>query len=904
MKNLFLLSCLLLLAGTTIGQTSGGPDAYGYTWTDSNDPNGPTYSWIDLTSISSAVQTTGLADDNAIPAVPMTSFYYYWENHNQIKIGSNGWLSFNNIGNIGHCFPNMPTSGGAADNFIAPFMTDLNFSGAGNVGEVWYHDDLVNNRFVVSYLNVPIWTAIAPGYIGSHSFQVILSRADSSITYQYEDIDQVNFTNAGGCNGNMVIGIENNNGVIGLQHSNNVVPPDNYAIRFDYPAIPLIAVEDPAAAWNQNNENKGDFYRSNALIPITTEIANFGNAANTTTINVVIEVLDALNQVVYTHTDSITGGLASGGSVQINGPDAGPYSPGQYSMRTSVSNAQDFNLNNNILINEIQVVDFAASVIPMSYASGNAPDGSVSWTSGGRSAVYHEPPLYPMTLDSVELYISSPQLDVITVSVYDDDGTLGMPGTLLQQETISAANYVGDSWNTFPLTNAVNITSGGVYLAFENVSNPNNSLGTEVTQPISRRSLEYNSGWATYRQNNNTDLLIRGWYYSQCGGFVASVNGSTDLSCANSGDGSIDLGVVGGTSGYTYTWSNGATTEDISGLFPGTYTVTVTDANGCSSSASAVITEPTAITGLTTSTDEACFGDLSGSVDLSVTGGTPSYTYLWSDGSTTEDLNNVAAGTYTVTITDGNGCSTLDTAVVAGPLSAISAAPVSTDITCFGDVDGAIDLSTTGGTPGYTFLWSNGDTTEDLSGLAAGTYMVTITDNEGCTESASISITEPATLASTGSGTDEMMGNDGTIDLTVTGGVSPYTFSWSNGETTEDLSGLVAGTYTVTVTDANGCTTMLDVTIGSQVGIVDLSTQAVQLYPNPTTGTLTMTFSGEITIQQVDVYNLPGQQVHTQTGQFGQGSTLDLSGLPTGTYLVRLQAANGTFLTRRVTLVR
>lgn len=237
MKLLLLITFFVCCTFGTFAQTSGGPDAYGYMWYNSNDAQGPTYNWIDITT--SGTQVSGLSDDNAVPFITMSQpFHYYWSDYTEIKIGSNGWISFNNIANIASCFPSIPTSGGSGDNYLAPFMSDLIF-GVGS-GEVWYYDDIANSQFIVSYINVPWWSSSAPGYVGSNTFQVILSSADSSITFQYQTLDGANFISSGSCPSYLKIGIENVTGNIGLEVYNNVVSGNNHAVRFEYPSLVII----------------------------------------------------------------------------------------------------------------------------------------------------------------------------------------------------------------------------------------------------------------------------------------------------------------------------------------------------------------------------------------------------------------------------------------------------------------------------------------------------------------------------------------------------------------------------------------------------------------------------------------------------------------------------------------
>ncbi len=253
----------------------------------------------------------------------------------------------------------------------------------------------------------------------------------------------------------------------------------------------------------------------------------------------------------------------------------------------------------------------------------------------------------------------------------------------------------------------------------------------------------------------------------------------------------------------------------------GTYTVTVTDANACTKTLSATITQPSALTLSKTQVDVLCNGNSTGSIDLTVSGGTSPYTYAWSNSATTQDISNLVAGTYTVTVTDANACTKTISATIAQP-SALTLSKTQVNVLCKGNSTGSIDLTVSGGTSPYTYAWSNSATTQDISGLVAGTYTVTVTDANSCTKTISATITEPsAGLALSTTVTNSTCGNsNGAIDLTTTGGTAPYTYSWTGGVTTEDRSNISAGTYTVTVTDANGCTKTVSATVNNIGGPV------------------------------------------------------------------------------------
>ena len=317
-------------------------------------------------------------------------------------------------------------------------------------------------------------------------------------------------------------------------------------------------------------------------------------------------------------------------------------------------------------------------------------------------------------------------------------------------------------------------------------------------------------------------------------------NTTTNVTCNGLSDGSISMNITGSSGTFSWNWSrvsggmDSGTGVSIPNLSAGTYNVTVTAPGNCSGTFTALITQPNVITATPTPTNYLCFGQ-TGGINLSVTGGTPGYTYDWSnDGPETpdndpKDLTGVTAGTFTVTITDLHGCTASTSATVTGPLSGISTSATKTNVSCTGGSNGSIDLSVSGGTPAYSYSWSNlpgSPDPQDQTGLPAGTYTVTVTDNNGCTNTRSETITQPAALTisllkadpTCPPGANPPVNSDGSIDLSVSGGTPVYTYSWSNlpgSPDPQDQTGLTAGTYTVTVTDANSCTATGKITLNA-----------------------------------------------------------------------------------------
>jgi molybdenum-dependent DNA-binding transcriptional regulator ModE len=191
------------------------------------------------------------------------------------------------------------------------------------------------------------------------------------------------------------------------------------------------------------------------------------------------------------------------------------------------------------------------------------------------------------------------------------------------------------------------------------------------------------------------------------------------------------------------------------------------------------------------------------------------YTFAWSNAAATEDLSSLVAGVYSLTVTDNNLCSATISVTITEP-AALTLAETHVNVLCNGANTGSINVTTSGGSVPYTFAWSNGAATEDLSlHLVAGAYALTVTDNNLCSATISVTITEPTalTLAETHVNVLCNGANTGSINVTTNGGTTPYTFAWSNGAATEDLSSLVAGVYSLTVTDNNLCSATISVTI-------------------------------------------------------------------------------------------
>ena len=369
-----------------------------------------------------------------------------------------------------------------------------------------------------------------------------------------------------------------------------------------------------------------------------------------------------------------------------------------------------------------------------------------------------------------------------------------------------------------------------------------NKADGSVAITVSGGTLNYSYAWtkngSPYSTSEDISNLAPGTYIvsvsdaKNCGPKTAtftiteppvmdvSLISKTDLLCSGQPTGAIAINVVGGTAPYNYAWTgpNGfiSSNKDLAGIAAGTYNLAVTDSSGCSKTLSVTLTQPSEIIITATTTPIICYGNNDATIKIVVAGGVAPYTISWSNLASGTFQDNLSPGDYLITVTDVLNCTTsLNVNIPEAPIFTVN--PVIKNISCFGDKNGSINLNFIGGIAPVKLTWNDSSVAGTVrNNLGPGNYTVTIVDSKPCTITRTFTILEPQPLVLSANVTNAFdcnNANSGEINLLVSGGTAPFTYSWSNGTTTEDLANIPAGNYLVTVKDANGCSKQAQYTI-------------------------------------------------------------------------------------------
>lgn len=363
---------------------------------------------------------------------------------------------------------------------------------------------------------------------------------------------------------------------------------------------------------------------------------------------------------------------------------------------------------------------------------------------------------------------------------------------------------------------------------------------------------------------------------------LSAVTSVSPAACYGDNTGSASVVASGGTGPYSYAWNTSPiqNTAIISNVPAGNYIVNITDAAGCLFSGSAAVTQPNQPLLVNATTSSATCSQSDGTASAVVSGNTGAVQYQWSNGQIGATASNLAAGSYSVTVTSG-GCSA-QTAVNVNNTNAPVINQVNNSPTCFGANNGSINTIVTGGTQPYQYLWSNGGSGTSQTGLNAGNYTFIVIDNVGCQSSVSVALTQPSpiNINLTASPTSCLGTPQGSINSTVSGGTQPYQYSWSNGSSSSVINNLVAGEYTLNITDANGCAAQSFATVFNPNGITASTNTTDVSCPQGSDGSVEVVVSG-------------GQSPFEYAWSNGVAGTPLLENLTAGDYVCTITDANG-----------
>lgn len=414
--------------------------------------------------------------------------------------------------------------------------------------------------------------------------------------------------------------------------------------------------------------------------------------------------------------------------------------------------------------------------------------------------------------------------------------TLDTLCSIIATATVTGTGPFTYAWSTGPTTQSIDITTSGTYTVTVTAGGCTGTASSIINAPVQ----------------------------------ITAATTTNSAGC--SGNGSASVNITRGTGPFTYVWSNSDTSQTIS-VGAGTYTVTVYGSGGCTATASATVGTGGTSLGLSTSTTSAgCINN--GTATATVVAGAGPYTYSWNNSSSFQTDSNLAAGTYTVTVTGAGGCSATASVTVTQSGSNLSLSDSSAVASC-GNSNGIAGVIINSGTPPYTYLWSNGGIHDTIAGVLPGSYTVTVTGAGSCTATASVSVSASTPITASTSTTQASCNtSNGSATVTVSTGSGPFSYAWSNNGSGATISNITAGSYTVTITGAYGCTATATALVTSSNGVTIVLNAANTTCGNTngsviavlSTGTPPYTYSWNNTATSDTISNLPaGTYVVTVT---------------------------------------
>jgi hypothetical protein len=508
----------------------------------------------------------------------------------------------------------------------------------------------------------------------------------------------------------------------------------------------------------------------------------------------------SVNGSIYTYSwTTADGNIVLGANTLMPKVDA----PGTYVLK--IVNTQNGCIGkDSAVVVQLPPVTASISATTPVFCSGGST-GSVTVSPGGGTENY----TYKWTTGAQTAKITGLNAGTYTVTVTDSDGCTATASAVVT-ELVLLANATATPQTLVGVNNGTATVVAGGGTAPYTVKWSNNQTTTTI------QNLAPGQYMVTVTDAHGC-TLVKSTNVNAANCALSATVSSANVTCFGASNGSATINLTGGLTPATYFWSNGATTQSATGLSTGAFTVTATDAGGCTTVQTVQITSPTLLTAaFSDQQNVTCVGSMNGVLTAGTMGGTPPYSFHWSTGASSTTISGLGAGGYTLTITDSKTCTTTLSAIVTGPDPVLVSPTSQHDVTCANAQDGILSVNATGGTPPFVYHWSNNINTATNAGLAPGNYVVTSTDSRGCTGTFSATIGSPPSInIAVSSKTDVLCpaGSEGQITISASGGTQPLVFGWSNGKNTTAISGLSTGIYTVTVTDANNCSKTISQTI-------------------------------------------------------------------------------------------
>lgn len=548
----------------------------------------------------------------------------------------------------------------------------------------------------------------------------------------------------------------------------------------------------------------------------------------------------------------------------ITTPATGSLTAGSYSLTTNDANGCTTSTVISISEPLPLSVSFASPTHVSCYGGSN---GSVAASASGGTSAYSYAWLPGNTSAALNTNMA---MGIYTVYVTDSRScTANATVSITQPASLTINGVTGSVACNGGNTGSASITAGGGTLPYTYFWQPAGQTSSSISS--------LSSGSYTALITDAKGCTLSSTYTVTQASSLTITFTQTAVSCFNGSNGSISASVSGGNGTYTYSWTPGnITTQTISNITAGIYTITISDLLNCSSSKTTSVLQPPALAVTTTLTNETCNYLNNGTASVTASGGTAGYTYLWQPGGlSTNNISNLASGNYTVTANDSKSCSVSKILTITEPAALSVSISAINNVSCYGGNNGSATAAGSGGTANYSYSWAPASASTAIhANLSAMTYTIFISDSKACLSQTTISITQPASLTINTAIANVSCsgGGNGSMALSAGGATPPYSYLWLPGaQTTSSVSNLTAGSYSVVVHDANGCVASANYSVAQSSSLsVAFTTTQVSCF-NGSNGSISASVTG-------------GNAPYTYAWSYGSISTPTIGSLPAGTY--------------------